>query len=206
MTTTTKNTMKKAEYNISISEDNIFAGRGTLTYRRGLSGISAVISDCPAVFAAGDDVYEGIELAIERMDRLMVDGSIQRNGVTYSWTLTPARPTMAEYLATLSYTALIDIAAGKWDEVMTDHLYAAMGCETQEEMQDMRIKAEVAAQLIVRAAMSPDNANDYIAEIVDAELPANRNLETEDEIDALKTAREARFHQLVALWPNIESR
>jgi hypothetical protein len=29
--------MKNTEYNISISEDNIFAGRGTLTYRRGLS-------------------------------------------------------------------------------------------------------------------------------------------------------------------------
>jgi hypothetical protein len=150
MTTTTKNTMKKAEYNISISEDNIYAGRGTLTYSRGLSGISAVISDCPADFAAGDAVYEGIELAIERMDRLMVDGSIQRNGFTYSWTLTPARPTLAEYLATLSDSALGDIAAGKWDEVMTDRLYAAMGCETQQEMQGMRSRAEEAAKLIVR--------------------------------------------------------
>jgi hypothetical protein len=78
------------------------------------------------------------------------DGSIQRHGVTYSWTLTPAHPTLAEYLDTLSIVALGDIAAGEWDEVMTDHLYAAMGCETPEEMQDMRSVAQEAAKLIVR--------------------------------------------------------
>jgi hypothetical protein len=136
--------MKNTEYNISISASNIFVGSGTLTYSRGV----AIISDCPAVFAAGDDVYEGIERAIEAMDK-PGDGSIQRNGVTYSWTLTPAHPTLAEYLATLSDAALIDIAAGKWDETMTDHLYAAMGCETPQEMQDMRSKAQEAAKRIV---------------------------------------------------------
>jgi hypothetical protein len=144
-TTTTKNTMKNTEYNITISADNIYAGRGTLTYRRG----AALISDCPAVFAAGDVIYEMIEAAIERMAQ-PGDGILQRNGLTYSWTLTPARASLAEYLDTLSDAALIDIAAGKWDETMTDHLYAAMGCETPEEMQDMRIKAEEAAKLIVR--------------------------------------------------------
>jgi NAD(P)H-dependent FMN reductase len=56
---------------------------------------------------------------------------------------------LAEYLATLSDAALSDIAAGKWDDVMTDHLYAAMGCDTPEEMQDMRRKAQEAAKLIV---------------------------------------------------------
>jgi hypothetical protein len=147
MTTTTKNTnMKNTEYNISISvsEPSVFAGSGTLTCSLGV----AVISDCPAVFAAGDAVYEAIEAEIEAMDQ-PGDGSIWRDGVTYSWTLTPARPTMAEYLATLSDAALSDIAAGKWDDVMTDHLYAAMGCDTPEEMQDMRRKAQEAAKLIV---------------------------------------------------------
>jgi hypothetical protein len=136
--------MKNTEYNISISADNIYAGRGTLTYRTG----RAVISDCPAEFAAGDAVYETLELAIERMEQ-PGDGSIQRHGVTYSWTLTPARASLTKYLATLSDATLIDIAAGKWDEVMTDHLYAIMGCETPEEMQDMRSAAEEAATMIV---------------------------------------------------------
>jgi hypothetical protein len=154
MTTTTKNTMKKAEYNItiSVSEPSVFAGRGTLAYRPGC----AVINDCPAVFAAGDVIYEAIEAAIEAMDK-PGDGSIHRDDVTYSWTLTPARPTLAEYLATLSDAALIDIAAGQWDETMTDHLYAAMGCETPEEMQEMRSKAEQSAKLIVLGAIHQGN-------------------------------------------------
>jgi hypothetical protein len=206
--------MKNAQYNISISEDNIFAGRGTLTHQeRALYPDKtypimrvAIINDCPAVFADGDVIYEMIEAAIERMAH-PGDGSIQRNGITYSWTLTPAHPTLSEYLDTLSIVALLDIAAGEWDETMTDHLYAAMGCETPEEMQDMRSAAqEAAAFLIARAAMSPDDATDAIRAIVDSELPANRNLETEEEIDGLRAKREARFQQLVTLWPNIESR
>ena len=51
-----------------------------------------------------------------------------------------------EYIATLTYDARADIAAGQWDEVMTDHLYAATGATTPEEMQAARAAAEEAAR------------------------------------------------------------
>ena len=46
----------------------------------------------------------------------------------------------------LSAEARADIAAGKWDEVMTDKLYAACAAQTADEMGEARSIAEAAAK------------------------------------------------------------
>lgn len=52
---------------------------------------------------------------------------------------------IAKHVATVSTEARKDMAAGQWDEVMTDALYAACGAETQDEMTESRQIAEDAA-------------------------------------------------------------
>jgi len=46
------------------------------------------------------------------------------------------------HVQNLSSDARADIAAGQWDEVMSDALYAACGATTTQEMADARATAE----------------------------------------------------------------
>lgn len=52
---------------------------------------------------------------------------------------------IAEHVAKMSEEAKRDMVAGRWDEVMTDALYAACGAETTAEMQEARDVAEQCA-------------------------------------------------------------
>lgn len=52
---------------------------------------------------------------------------------------------ISKHVATVSTEARKDMAAGQWDEVMTDALYAACGAETQDEMAEARQIAETEA-------------------------------------------------------------
>lgn len=58
----------------------------------------------------------------------------------------PMTGAIKSHIASLSPDARQDIAAGQWDEVMTDALYAACGAQTVEEMAAARGIAEDAAQ------------------------------------------------------------
>ena len=52
------------------------------------------------------------------------------------------------HIETLSADARADIAAGRWDEVMTDRLYSSCGAETVEEMRSARDAAEQLANAL----------------------------------------------------------
>lgn len=49
---------------------------------------------------------------------------------------------ISKHISTVSPEARADMAAGQWDEVMTDALYAACGAETTEEMTEARSIAQ----------------------------------------------------------------
>jgi len=79
-------------YDISISENGIWAGDGKFDWTigensDGLQTVSGSIRDCPAVLA--DGAYEAIEDAITETDNEM-EGEVEVSGKTYRWTLTDA--------------------------------------------------------------------------------------------------------------------
>jgi hypothetical protein len=55
---------------------------------------------------------------------------------------------ISKHVSTVSTEALADMAAGQWDEVMTDALYAACGAETVDEMTSARSIAEATAWVL----------------------------------------------------------
>lgn len=90
------NTSKITSYNISINEDNIWAGDGIYDHTDGINAegqktVSGNIRDCAAILGGSQDkaeeIYAAIEEAITDMDS-PEDGSIDVDGVTYEWTLT----------------------------------------------------------------------------------------------------------------------
>ena len=79
-------------YDISISENGIWAGDGKFDWTIGENAAgqqttSGCIRDCPAVLA--DGAYEAIEDAITETDNEM-EGELEVSGKTYRWTLTNA--------------------------------------------------------------------------------------------------------------------
>lgn len=62
---------------------------------------------------------------------------------------TTARDQIKAHLDSLPRSALLDIAGGKWDELMTDRLYSAVGAAGSESMSVARSVAEEIAQSIV---------------------------------------------------------
>ena len=79
-------------YDISISENGIWAGDGKFDWTLGQNSAgqpttSGCIRDCPAVLA--DGAYEAIEDAITDTDNEM-EGELDVGGKTYHWTLTDA--------------------------------------------------------------------------------------------------------------------
>ena len=79
-------------YDISISENGIWAGAGKFDWTLGDDAdgqpkVSGCIRDCPAVLS--DGAYEAIEDAITVTDNEM-EGELDFGGKTYHWTLTDA--------------------------------------------------------------------------------------------------------------------
>lgn len=86
--------------------------------------------------------------------------SIPVNSTTNQTEKADESQNLATYLATLSPEAISDIRAGRWDEVMTDGLYAAVGAATTEEMRDARESAEK-----ILADAGQNNTLDYAASV-----------------------------------------
>lgn len=87
---------KVTSYDISISEDNIWAGQGVYDHSEGVNEngqgvVSGNIRDCAAILGGSQDeaekIYAAMEDAITDMDS-PEDGEIEVNGRTYAWTLT----------------------------------------------------------------------------------------------------------------------
>lgn len=81
-----------------------------------------------------------------------------------------------KHVETLSSDARADIAAGRWDEVMTDALYAACGATTPEEMAVARNFAEACRTytVISKQGMSPFATEHTIAAAIAASVNARR--------------------------------
>ena len=78
-------------YDISISENGIWAGAGKFDWTLGENSdgqqtTSGCIRDCPAVLA--DGAYEAIEDAVTEDAKM--EGKVEVSGKTYRWTLTDA--------------------------------------------------------------------------------------------------------------------
>jgi hypothetical protein len=81
----TKHMNTTTTYDISISENGIWAGDGKFDWTIGDDSCSGCIRDCPAVLEEG--AYEAIENAITETDNEM-EGELEVCGKTYHWTLT----------------------------------------------------------------------------------------------------------------------
>lgn len=77
---------------------------------------------------------------------------------------------ISKHVATVSTEARKNMAAGQWDEVMTDALYAACGAETTEEMAQARDIAADEASMIRLA--------DVMMEVVAGNISTGKARET----------------------------
>lgn len=80
-------------YNISISQDGVWAGQGHYDHRDDGESVSGSIRDCDAILGgsqdAAEEAYSAIEDAITEGDS-PEDGEIEHAGHAYSWTLEEA--------------------------------------------------------------------------------------------------------------------